>query len=232
MKKISSLLLVLFALGLGFSQAKAYEPLNKLTIRSETVNNKPFLGFVYEIIDKESGQSLGRIDLTQTHEGEIWLTDGSYLVREVERPAGYRQAKDVEIILPYPLDEEGDYTRSLVFYAKHQPDIKPGPRPEFPDVETEKPDPQPNPSDPSRPPRPLEDGASRDPSPGNKTPRPLNDGASRDPNASSKGPEGIERNPRVPSTGDRGPAIFALALVLALVLLIILRKKAKEDKEK
>lgn len=96
----------------------ANETLNTLTITSINFDNKPLYGFVYEIKEKGSMNTVARADMKATNTWRTELKDGQYVIVETERPEGYDKAKDVSITLPYKMNDN-DSTRRISFTPKH-----------------------------------------------------------------------------------------------------------------
>lgn len=88
---------------------------NEVTIISNTYNYKPLLGFSYVLVDQE-GKEIA-IDLTEKESMKLTLSDGTYTLKEVGRPKGYQEAKELSFTLPYTLN--GVATNRMVVYPKH-----------------------------------------------------------------------------------------------------------------
>ncbi len=94
-------------------------PPNRLVIDSLTVNNEPFLGFAYDIVDEKTGEVIAHADLTEKSSWAGYFQDGNYRVVETKRPEGYEKVEDVKVTLPYKINED-TYTRHVIFGAKHK----------------------------------------------------------------------------------------------------------------
>lgn len=96
----------------------AEDAINTLKINSINFENKPVYGFVYEIKEKATMNTVARADMRKTSEWQTQLKDGEYVIVETERPEGYDKAKDVNITLPYKNDQYG-LSRRISFTPKH-----------------------------------------------------------------------------------------------------------------
>lgn len=107
----------------------ADDTLNTLTINSINFENKPLYGFVYEIKEKTTMNTVARADMKKSSVWQTQLKDGEYVIVEIERPEGYEKTKDVNITLPYQNDKYG-LSKRISFTPKHVLDVnKPKPPP-------------------------------------------------------------------------------------------------------
>ena len=71
-----------------------------LTIQSVDSHNQPITGFVYEIVNKDTGISQ-QLSLTDQSEASITLENGTYNITEVVTPFKYEKSADSQITIPW-----------------------------------------------------------------------------------------------------------------------------------
>lgn len=116
-RKLIVLVLLLISLLPAGSLAAAEDEVNTLKVVSVTSDNAPLTGFSYELVNPETGEKWP-IRLKDSHQAELTLADGNYVLKETGRPENYKQAKDISFSFPYET-EPGIYTRDLLIYPKH-----------------------------------------------------------------------------------------------------------------
>ena len=83
-------------------------------IVNQDKDNKPVLGFTYELINSKTNEKIKDIDLTKESTFEMNLEEGSYKLVETKRPDKYDKAKDYEFVISA---KEGK--ASLKYVPKH-----------------------------------------------------------------------------------------------------------------
>lgn len=71
-----------------------------LTIQAVDSHNQPITGFVYEIVNKDTGNSQ-QLSLTDQSEASITLENGTYTITEVVTPDKYEKSADSQITIPW-----------------------------------------------------------------------------------------------------------------------------------
>lgn len=85
-----------------------------IRIASVSPDNEPLIGFVYGVYD-EDGRELAKLD---NNHDTLHLEDGTYVIKELDRPDGYQAAEPFTIKLPYK-NPDGTWSRKLTVYPKH-----------------------------------------------------------------------------------------------------------------
>lgn len=112
MKKFLSILAIALVL---FSPVHA-DDLVIATMDSELVIEQTD-GFEYQVMNKETNEAVEKT-VEEEDSNMYLLPDGVYVIKEIQRPDGYIQAKDVEITIPYE-NEEGELLNVIEYSPKH-----------------------------------------------------------------------------------------------------------------
>lgn len=94
---LSFLALMLFLPTIAYAQDKTHAT---LTIQAVDSRNQPITGFVYDIVNKETGNRQ-QLSLLDQSEASIILENGTYTITEVVTPDKYEKSTDSQITIPW-----------------------------------------------------------------------------------------------------------------------------------